>query len=98
MSRAITSNLTGSTGGTMTLSEDAVERVIAAASPQLDPQDIEEIQSFLRHGEIELAFEGLVTSLKRINFHAPQETLRDLAFVARNLNLEDYPDGKGIYW
>lgn len=82
----------------MTKSEEALAQVIAAAESQLSPEGLDQIRSYLRHGEIELAFEGLVTSLRRIGFPASPEISRDLAYLARNLGLEDYPDGKGTYW
>jgi hypothetical protein len=74
------------------------ERIIAAASGYLSREQIDQILSYLRHGEDGLAFEGLVSSLRRSQFTASPDILRDLAYLAENLRLEDYPDGKGVYW
>jgi hypothetical protein len=82
----------------MTKSDEAMAQVIAAAKSQLSQEVLDQIEEYLRYGEIELAFEGLVTSLRRIGFDAAPDILSDLAYLARNLELENYPDGKGTYW
>lgn len=82
----------------MTKSEEAMAQIIAAAGSRLSQEGLDQIESYLRHGEMELAFESLVSGLKNIGFHASPDILSDLAYLAHNLELEDYPDGKGTYW
>jgi hypothetical protein len=79
-------------------SEQRMEGVVAAAQAQFPQEDFDQTRSYLRHGEPELAFEGLVSHLKQIEFRASPDILDDLAYIARILELEDYPDGKGFYW
>ncbi len=74
------------------------ERVLDAVSQQLDPKEATRlckyVRDYLHHDEPELAFEGLVSTLRKFNVQASPSIRRDLGHLAQILGATDYPDGK----
>jgi hypothetical protein len=76
----------------VTKSDEAFERILNEVGSALDPEGLKQIKSYWCHGEPELAFEGLVNVLRKINFPITTAVSRDLSYLANNLGMEDYLD------
>jgi hypothetical protein len=69
---------------------------MALAAPDLPNPDRKQIEEFLDHNELGVAFECIVSVLGEAQASVPTEARSHLAAAASEMGLEDNPDWRGL--